>query len=739
MGLQRRDFLYFLGASLTTVTTGCWDGKSSGSDQSLAQAEGLSSQAPFPPVQVPIPLTIEGLSDRDQQAKFATYDVVDDLVLPEGYTYDVVASWGDPVGDSRFGYNNDYVSFLETSPGEGILTINFEYSGGKTWLETHGTVLGRSLDLQTLFTASAPNQGVLPLQDRAATDPLRQAAEALARELLTDQGIGVITVRQDADGRWVRTFGAIDRRITGLSGLDNDHSLGCTGPAAGVFRKANKWGYEDGLGDRIIGSFQNCAGGTTPWGTVFSAEENIQSEVIEAVWADGSAIDPQQQPFYISPQGARRSGTVFNLAGNKYGWIVEVDPRNPQDYGTKHTWLGRFHHEAVAIRAVDHKPLALYSGCDRQGGHFYKFISDRPIQTATDPNNSRLLESGMLYGAKFNPDGTGTWIPLNPDTPVDPLRPSTLLGQNGQSIVLLPNPSPEQPGYGIITQDEQALAYQAAFPTLGSIYQGDTPELVQGAILIDAHYAANAAGITATARPEDTQVDPSTGTLYIAFTSGSASGDGGPDGRIFKGPAGEIPYAYGWVMKVEEDQGDPAALSFRWQMFALGGEPFLGGAGFSNPDNLEIDGRGNVWIVTDISGGAQNQAILSRPDHPSDGRLLGVFGNNSAWMIPTHGAGAGEAYPFAIAPMESELCGIFMTPDQKTLFLAPQHPGEVNGQRRSGATEQRQLALTTTGGQVFQQIRTVPLGSNWPGKGPTDPPKPSVVAVRRLDGGTIVP
>jgi secreted PhoX family phosphatase len=50
----------------------------------------------------------------------------------------------------------------------------------------------------------------------------------------------------------------------------------------------------------------------------------------------------------------------------------------------------------------------------------------------------------------------------------------------------------------------------------------------------------------------------------------------------------------------------------------------------------------------------------------------------------------------------------------------------------------RKIALTTTTGEEFVQDRQVPLGSNWPGRGATDPPKPSVVAVRRLDGETIV-
>lgn len=125
-----------------------------------------------------------------------------------------------------------------------------------------------------------------------------------------------------------------------------------------MFRKQQGQGYIDGLGDRIIGSFGNCAGGTTPWGTVLSAEENFQAQVPEAVYADGTSFDPSERAFALDDEELYGQGNVFGLAGNKYGWIVEVDPANPSDYGTKHTWLGRYRHEAVGVRVVAGKQLA---------------------------------------------------------------------------------------------------------------------------------------------------------------------------------------------------------------------------------------------------------------------------------------------------------------------------------------------------------------------------------------------
>ncbi|HAG83428.1 MAG TPA: phosphatase, partial [Cyanobacteria bacterium UBA12227] len=160
-----------------------------------------------------------------------------------------------------------------------------------------------------------------------------------------------------------------------ISGLEDNRYLKATGPAVTIFRKQKGQGYIDQLGDRIIGTFQNCAGGSSPWGTVFSAEENFQDQVPEPVYADGTSFEPEITPFIINDKNIGGFGNVFGLAGNKYGWMVEIDPANPNDYGTKHTWLGRFRHEAVAFKVVKGKPLAVYSGCDRRGGHIYKFVS----------------------------------------------------------------------------------------------------------------------------------------------------------------------------------------------------------------------------------------------------------------------------------------------------------------------------------------------------------------------------
>lgn len=736
MSLKRRQFLMFLGATAGTTALGSL-GKAGENSLGFLQPRAASASLEnlkFQPLQGPMPYEGAGLDGIQQATAFSRYTIQDDLVLPEGYTYDVIGAWGEVVGDSRFGYNNDYLSFVPTGENEGYLTINFEYISGQTWMQTYTEVVGKSLPFAEVIAAVTATEGEIDAFALPEGDPLKAQIMEISKEGLIDLGIGVIAIRQERDGRWVRAFSRADRRITGISGLEDERYLQTTGPAVAVFTKTNKLGYDDGLGANIIGSFQNCSGGTTPWGTALSAEENFQSQVPEAVMPDGSAFDPADKPALMAAGDIEGFANVLGLAGNKYGWMVEVDPANENDYGTKHTWLGRFRHEAVGVRAVEGQPLAVYSGCDRRGGHVYKFVSAGTVSDPTDKANSSLMADGMLYAAKFYPDGTGEWIALMPDTAVNPDMPSSVAG----GMITLPQ-RPEG-GWFKADSDAAATAFKQQYSTLGDLYEGNATEK-QGAILIDAHYAANAAGATNTARPEDTDL-AADGSLYIAFTSGSPGGDGGPSNSIFQGPNGETPYEYGWITKLVETDSNPGAMTFTWEMLALGGEPAEGGMGFANPDNLEIDANSNIWMVTDMSTSKHNLEVASRVDEEgspvSQSNLRGLFGNNSIWYLPTSGPNAGEAYMFGYGPMECEMTGPFLTTDQTTLFLAAQHPGEVNGTRQGLSSETRQFAMKTTDGADFMQARQVPLGSNWPTKQLNVAPRPAVVAVRRLDGETLV-
>jgi uncharacterized protein len=724
--MNRREFMAFFSAAVGGGVLSQFN-----SPQSWAKT--LTPKLPFTPVLGPMPLLTSQIAPLQQAQRFKDYTIADDLILPEGYRYQVLGAWGDRLGDSRFGYNNDYLSFVEMAPNQGYLAMNFEYISAVPWIQSYEAVLKQKLPFEAVQAAvkNAGEKGIdaftLP-----EGEPLKAQIRQIVREALIDQGMGVMSLRKTPQGKWERTHTNADRRITGISGLTDGRYLACTGPAKIIFNKTKGQGYSDGLGDRIIGTFGNCAGGTTPWGTVLSGEENFQNQVAEAVYADGTPFSPSTKRFFINDGELFGQGNALGLAGHKYGWIVEIDPANPNDYGTKHTWMGRYRHEAVGVRAEAGKPLAFYSGCDRRGGHLYKFVSRDRIENPKDKQNSQLLDRGMLYAAKFKADGTGQWIALNPQAAVNPDLPSNLVGNT------LPLPKRPDGGFVAVKTDAEVEAFRQQYKTLSDLYSG-TPEEQQGAILIDAHYAGNAIGATCTARPEDTEIAPD-GSLYIAFTSGASGSEGGADTRIFKGPKGQTPYEYGFIMHLSETNNDPTAMTFRWNMLALGGEPAEGGLGFSNPDNLLFDRTGNLWMVNDMSSDKINRAVPKRMDGEkpiSQSDLQGLYGNNSIWFIPTRGNDAGKAFLFGMGPMECETTGPFFSADRKTLFLSIQHPGETHGIRKENATEIRSFLMKTTLGQEFTQTRQVPIGSNWPSKTRNAPPRPAVVAIYRTDQGEI--
>ncbi len=686
-----------------------------------ASARRRPGKLPFQPLRGPIPLPGDGLSAAEQQRAYARVALQDQLLLPEGYGSEVLLQWGDSLGNGRFGFNNDYLAFTPLDGQRALLTVNFEYISPRPWVAGYRGAMGRDLPFQELRKLLAERGGSVDALALAADDPLRGLLLEVTIAAMEDLGIGVAEIELHADHSWRRRSGRYDRRISGLTGLDRaEAQLHCSGPAAAVFRMRQRLGHDDGLGDRIIGSFANCAGGQTPWGTVLSAEENFQSQVVEAVYADGSSPSPAQRPFRFDGEWLEGLGNPFGLVGNKYGWMVEIDPRRPERPLVKHTALGRFRHEAVAVRARAGEPLVVYSGCDRHGGHLYRYVSDQVVRDPGDPANSRLLERGRLDVARFEADGGGRWIPLLPQTQVNPLPPSHFARFDLPAVLPVPHSDRSKAGAELLESDAQLLAYRQRFRSLADLYLGRGEEQL-GAILIDAHLAANAAGATPTARPEDTELDPRTGDLLITFTAGGSDGEGQADPAIFRGPAGENRWPFGWLMRLEDGPAiaEQPGGAFRWRLVATGGTPWQGGMGFANPDNLAIDGHGNVWMVTDRA------AVNGSAD---------VFGNNACWIFPATGASGGEPMLFATGPMECELTGPCFDSSESTLFLSVQHPGEDNSVHLPGQEEVQAYSLRDRNGDSFEQLRQVPLGSNWPSDVPGIPPRPSVVAIRRRDG-----
>lgn len=163
-------------------------------------------------------------------------------------------------------------------------------------------------------------------------------------------------------------------------------------------------------------------------------------------------------------------------------------------------------------------------------------------------------------------------------------------------------------------------------------------------VLIRCREAAALVGGTPLARPEDIKIEPISGAVFVTLTNSAKHGN-----------------YHGSILKLEEKNNDPLALEFHHSTFLAGGPE----TGFSCPDNLVFDRRGNLWMTSDISGKSANKP-------PYD-----IYKNNSLFYIPLNGPLAGQVFRVATAPHDAEFTGPIFSPDGRTLFLSVQHPGEV--------------------------------------------------------------
>ena len=541
---DRRLFLKFLGAGLTGA---CADGLG----PLAAAGAPAPSFLPFRPIH---PTT------RDE------------LVLPERFTYDIIAAWGDtlPGTNARFGYNADFTAFIPLKNArEGVLFVNHEY-------------------------VSLPRPGEFGVYPQ--TFPLLRGRPSTIKDEMQDVGASVLHIRQTENGGWQVVASPVTRRYDALS------PMAASGPALQNVRL-------------IDGTLANCSGCHTPWNTVLTCEENFQDCV----------------PGPVDTSGRGSVGGRFERNGSHFGWVVEIDPLDPAWTPIKHTMLGRFRHENVAIRISREGNVVAYMGDDRVDGHVYKFISESAYVPGAADNRGTLLSKGRLFAAVFDPSGTGEWRELAGQTP---LRPN------------LRSMHPDIP---------------RGAASLGQVYSD------VGAIVSDAFHASNLIGATPAGRPEDIEVHPLDESVYIAFTSGAAA-----PGHLF-------PNIYGEIWRIVEDD-DGTGTRFRWMRWKAGGpnDAAQRGRVFAAPDNLSFDPAGHLWVVTDISSPWLN----------ADARYT-AFENNGVFFVPTSGADAGVALQFASAPCEAELAGPSWTSDRQTLFLSVQHPGEASGMRTSAMNAPR--------------------------------------------------
>jgi secreted PhoX family phosphatase len=413
----------------------------------------------------------------------------------------------------------------------------------------------------------------------------------------------------------------------------------------------------DPAGAQILGTLNNCAGGVTPWGTVLTGEENIQN------YFTGKAeevADPALQALHrrygvgTGRYGWARFLDRFDLKKdahepNRFGWVVEIDPYDPKSMPVKRTAMGRMAHEGAAVSLSREGRPVAYMGDDARFEYLYKFVSAGRFDPKNREANLGLLNSGTLYAARFREDGTGEWLPLTF-------------------------------GHGPLTE---ASGFRS-----------------QAEVVIHTRRAADLLGATKMDRPEDVEANPVTGKVYCVLT--------GNDRRTAAQVDKANPRAkntFGHILELIEEGSDHAATRFRWEVFILGGDPKNPAHGayyqgqtdvspLATPDNLAFDEGGRMWVATD---GVDD--------------TLGA--NDGVFAVDTEGPMRGRARRFLSSPVGCEVCGPAFTPDNRTLFVAIQHPGLV-----AKATYDKP-------------------GSRWPDNRKDMPPRPSVVAIYRGDGGKI--
>ena len=297
---------------------------------------------------------------------------------------------------------------------------------------------------------------------------------------------------------------------------------------------------------------------------------------------------------------------------NRFGWIVEVDPRKPDAMPVKHTALGRFRHEGCETTLAADGRLVVYSGDDNRFDYMYKYVSKGTVSDDSVAN-SKLLGDGTLYVARFDEDGTVAWLPLVHGT--GPLTP-----QNGFAD--------------------------------------------QGDVMIDARMAADLLGATPMDRPEDAQ-PRGDGTVYLMLTNNSRRKAAQVDAA---NPRDKN--RFGHIIEIKEDGGDHGAERGKWSIIVRCGSPAVAEVGavwnpdtskngwFGSPDNAAMDAQGRLWVATDQG---RNWAKTGKSD--------GLYG------VETEGPARGTSKLFFRCPVGGEMCGPYFTQDQETLFVAVQHPG----------------------------------------------------------------
>lgn len=540
----------------------------------------------------------------------------DTITVPSGYTATTFIPWGTPI-------TGRYPAWLEdaSNTAEDQAQQVGMHHDGMHFFPMNAKLGGRQSDHGLLVLnheyIDAP---LLHRNGPTVVDGKRVNVDEVRKEI-NAHGVSVVEIRRGPRGEWSVLPTARNRRITGATPMRIE------GPARGHALMRTRYSPS---GTSARGTLNNCANGFTPWGTYLTCEEN---------WAGYFATADAELPRELSRYGVRGAGrygweTVagdeferFNATRiaataqgdyrnepNTFGWVVEIDPFDPHSTPIKHTALGRFAHEGLVFAPVKPgRPVVCYSGDDSQNEYIYKYVSRDKYRPQR--SDGRLLDDGVLYVARFNPDGNGDWLALDHANP----------------------------------------AFQRACKAAGVQFAD------QGEVLINTRLAADIVGATKMDRPEWGAVHPDTGEVYFTLTNNS--------GRQQSDAANpRSPNAFGHIIRWREASRDFAGTRFTWDIYLLAGpeENSRSPKGraldatniLASPDGLWFDDEGRLWIQTDMSGSQLSS---------------GPFGNNQMLVSDPR---TGETKRFLVGPLGAEVTGITATPDFRTLFVNIQHPGE---------------------------------------------------------------
>ncbi|MGB3750980.1 MAG: alkaline phosphatase PhoX, partial [Arcobacteraceae bacterium] len=516
----------------------------------------------------------------------------DVVTVPDGYTAKVLYRLGDPINNSTSEYKNDGTD-VDFNNRAGDHHDGMFYFG----MNTAGNAKDLSNSSKGLLCMNHENMTEIFLHTELewdAYDRKKREAAQIDKEV-SAHGVSVIEIQNTRSGFTINKDSSFNKRFTAETQME------INGPVKNHDLVKTKYSTN---GKETRGTLNNCSSGLTPWGTYLTCEENWAGYFKRSAsatltdrkaastqerymgssasdgsygWANATVSDDIYDRWNVTPSGASETEDYRNAA-NTFGWVVEIDPFNPNSTPRKRTALGRMGHEGAMPGIVkDGEPLVYYMGDDSRSEYIYKYVStlnwdEADANGGLDAGN-KYLDDGKLYVAKFSDDGSGEWLELSMSN-----------------------------------------------PTVSSYSDYDFDDL--GDILVNTRHAADAVLATPMDRPEWTGVHPNTGDIYITLTNnkdrGKATGNSAKldaanpryytddkNGSVSKGNVN------GHIIRMQEVENNPSATAFNWDIYLFGAQAdaneninisrLTDDNDFSSPDGLFFSqaSKGLMWLQTD--------------------------------------------------------------------------------------------------------------------------------------------